>query len=115
MLSKEYRLKKKKDFDRVFRQGRSIYQKECGIHFIKNGLENSRFAFVVSAKIFKKAVQRNRIRRIMSEFVRLNLEKIIPNYDVAIVVRSSIKEQDRKEIKKNIIKIFKKAGLMYEK
>lgn len=40
-----------------------------------------RFAFIVSTKVDKRAVVRNRMRRLMSESVRHQMEKISPGLD----------------------------------
>jgi len=64
MLEKRYRLSQKKDFDRVYNQGR----KEKGEYGMLIGLEeeklaNCKFGLVVSKKI-GKAHQRNKFKRI---------------------------------------------------
>ena len=41
-------------------------------------VRNVKFGFVVSKKISKRAVDRNRVKRLLSEMVRRNLE-IFPN------------------------------------
>jgi len=42
----------------------------------EGGKEENRFGFVISKKISKKAVDRNRIKRLLSEAVKMNLGKI---------------------------------------
>jgi ribonuclease P protein component len=48
----------------------------------------SRFAVVVSKKVYKSAVKRNRIRRRIFEVIRLNLKSDAPVFDVVISVYS---------------------------
>ena len=55
MLPKKYRLTNKKDFEKVFKIGQGRHAKILGIKFVKNNLENSRFGFIVSKKVFSKA------------------------------------------------------------
>ncbi|GAI32984.1 unnamed protein product, partial [marine sediment metagenome] len=62
MLNKRNRLKKKKDFDKVFKQGQGFKQDFLYLKIRKNNLKSSRFGFVVSKKFSKKAVIRNKIK-----------------------------------------------------
>jgi len=59
----------------------------------------SRFTVVVSAKTAKKAVARNRIKRILREFIRLRLKHFRPG-DYAITVKPKVfKEQESAALK----------------
>jgi len=66
MLPKQNRLKKKKDCDSVIKQGRHNADRFLVLKIQRNSLEQSRIGFVVSKKISKKAVERNRIKRRLS-------------------------------------------------
>lgn len=63
MLPKARRICLKRDFERVFSSGRSVQGKLFRLKFLKNDLGLNRFAVVVSTKVSKKAVLRNKIRR----------------------------------------------------
>ena len=45
-------------------------------HKLKNSSENLRVAIAISKKVSKKAVDRNKIRRIMQEWLLTNIQKI---------------------------------------
>jgi ribonuclease P protein component len=49
----------------------------------------SRIAVVVSKKVLKSAVRRNRIRRRIYEYVRVQLPQLDNVYDIVIIVSSS--------------------------
>jgi len=51
--------------------------------------KNSRVAVVVSKKILKSAVRRNRIRRRVYEYVRNEIINFNDTYDVVIIITSS--------------------------
>jgi ribonuclease P protein component len=51
--------------------------------------KHSRFAVVVSKKVHKSAVGRNRIRRRVYEVIRYELPKFTASHDVAVMVFSS--------------------------
>jgi len=104
MLQKINRLTKKKDFESIFKSGKGKKEKFLILRFKKNDLPESRFAFVVSLKVSKKAVIRNKIRRRLSEAVRLDLDKIKKGHDFVFVALPGIENQSYEEIKKNVLK-----------
>jgi ribonuclease P protein component len=94
MLKKQFRIRKQKEFDLIFKKGRKIKTRFLLIVFRENGLKSSRFAFIVSSKVSKKAVVRNKIKRRLREIIRLNFSKIRPGYDFIIVASPHAKEVD---------------------
>lgn len=72
MLKKVNRLAKAKDIQKAFARGRNFFSPFFNIKYI-SGSGSPRFTVVVSTKVFKKAVSRNRLKRIVREYVRRNL------------------------------------------
>ncbi len=70
MLSKLNRLKKKKDFENVAQKGRQVNRGFLVLKFTPNGKNENRFGFVVSKKVLKRAVDRNKIKRQLRHAVR---------------------------------------------
>lgn len=66
MLKKGLRLRKKEDFDRVFRSGKPLFFHELGCRYLA-GASAVRVGFVLSKKHIPNAVARNRIKRVLSE------------------------------------------------
>lgn len=107
MLAFKNRLKKQKDFERVFKGGNGFKQGSLYLKIIENGLQSTRFGFVVSKKFSKKAVDRNRVKRILREVIKNNLSNIKSGLDVVVVVNSGTKI-DSEELNKIIVGLFKK-------
>lgn len=105
------RLKKKKDFDNVFKNGKGLKGSLFFLKFIENKKNEPRFGFVVSLKVSKKAVLRNKIRRIASEIIRQNLGGIKKGVDAVIVANPGEKHSDYGEISKDISGLLKKAKI----
>ena len=71
MLPKENRLNKKADFALVSKKGQVAQSKNFGLAYLATGQKvPPKFGFIVSNKISKKAVDRNRIKRILREILR---------------------------------------------
>ncbi len=83
MLQKKYRLKKYSAFKATYQQRNTSADSYMCVYFGKEKTDinvTTKIAFVVSKKIHKRAVVRNRIKRLMRENFRLLLkEKKIDN------------------------------------
>ncbi len=83
MLQKKYRLKKYSAFAATYKLKNIAADSYLCIYFGKEKTDvnfNTKIAFVVSKKIHKRAVVRNRIKRLMRENFRLLLKENKINY-----------------------------------
>lgn len=60
-------MRKKEDFNQVFRSGKAIFFNELGLKYSINHSKNLRLGFTFSKKYLPLATQRNRLRRLLSE------------------------------------------------
>jgi ribonuclease P protein component len=70
-LERSERLRKKSDYLKVLRS-RKCEGKLLAVYQSKNDSQNIRFGFITGKKVSKKAVERNRLRRLLKEFSRRN-------------------------------------------
>ena len=68
--------------------------------------EKSRGAVVVSGKISKSAVQRNKIRRTLSETMREYFKKGVLNTDIIVIVQSRQAKENLKEAKEELRRLL---------
>ena len=99
MLRSPFRIKKNKDFQKVLKKGECKRSNLLFVVFLKNELQNSRFGFVVSLKVSKKATERNLIKRRLREIVRLNLDKIKEGYDIVIIAKKQANKATYQDLK----------------
>lgn len=111
MLKKELRIRKRKEFENVFEKGFYSADRFLTLKAVENKMPFSRFGFVVSKKISKKAVERNRAKRLMREAIRLTEEKIKPGFDIIFISRIGIINKSLEEIKESVEKLLKRSGL----
>ena len=108
MLKRKYRLINRKAFDATYNLHRIISNSDMILYIGKNKtLENfeTKFAFVVSKKYHKRAVKRNRIKRLMRESVRLIIKnKEIEEYNKFL---SLIFMPKNEALGKNFFEIYK--------
>jgi ribonuclease P protein component len=73
----------------VYRNGRAVHSRWFTIKTISNPhRKDSRIAVVISKKILKGAVKRNRVRRQVYEYIRAILPRFDNIYDITIIVLS---------------------------
>jgi len=112
MLPLKNRLKRKKDFERVFEKGKGFRQDFLFLKIVENNKQNSRFAFSVGQKVSKKAVVRNRIKRILREATKARFPNVKPAIDGVMVALPGFSEKEGSTgTKATIEKLFKKAGV----
>ncbi len=111
MLSSRYRLQKKKDIDRVFRKGKSFREDSLVLKTTKNDLGFSRFGFVVSQKVAKKASVRNKIKRRLREAVKLKIKQLGVEADNLFIALRGIEGRDFNGIDESVEALFKKAKI----
>jgi len=78
----------------------------------KNGLTLNRFGVVVSKRIDKRAVVRNKIKRMFrSSLLDLN-KNMMPGHDILFIVKAGILSKTKEEIELSIKNVLEKAGLI---
>lgn len=112
MLPRENRLPRSR-FGLVKKEGRLIRSEKFGILVYERGdTDLSRIAFVVSKKVNKRAVVRNRTRRLFREAVRSLLGKLGRGVDIVFLVKPASVGVELKKLAPEVEKTFKKAKLL---
>ena len=104
-------LRYKKDFDRLYKKGRSSGEKYLVVFHINNGFPYIRKAFLASKKV-GGAVERNRARRLMKESFRKIEKEIKPGRDIVCIARNTIVGARCLEVEESMRKALTKAGLL---
>jgi len=94
-LPKTYLLRKKSEFNNVYQNGKRVHGKNFSLILAPNNSDHNRLGVSIHGQL-KGAAQRNRIKRIIREFFRLNRHFIqeksstsckLPFMDIIITVR----------------------------
>ncbi len=97
----------------VYQHGQTVRGPLCSLKYIRNEKRKSyRLAVVVSKKVHKNAVKRNRIRRRIYETVRLQAVDIIAFDMVITVFHEQIAEMPSEEVVKMIRAQLRQAGIL---
>jgi ribonuclease P protein component len=112
MFKKENRLTKKKDFDAVWKNGRSSFDKILGVKILPNKLALNRFGIMVGLKVSKKAVERNKIKRRLREIIQAEALNLKNGFDVAVTVLPVARSAEFEDLRVSLAGSFKKLGLL---
>jgi ribonuclease P protein component len=111
MLPKNNRLKKTAEIKKVFKDGRFFKESFLILKTTKNKLDKSRFGFIVSQKISRKAVIRNKIKRRLRAIVMKNLKTVKTGTDNLVITLPGIEKKDFSNTEQTVNNLFKKAKL----
>jgi ribonuclease P protein component len=111
MLPKIHRFASRKDFAEVKENGRLVPGRFWGMLILKRE-DNlpSRFGFVVSKKIDKRAVVRNRLRRQLAGAILTSLPEIKPGWGIIFLTKRSLVGQGFAEIKSEMGRCLKELS-----
>ena len=97
----------------VYTNGKAVRSQPLTIKWVKNTHRSKpRISVVVSKKVIKSAIGRNRIRRRIYEYMRTHLEKLNDVYDIVVITTSSeLKDIPYIELSGQLDTLFDKAGV----
>lgn len=90
-------LKKNRDFQHLYKEGKSCANRYLVLYVKENGLEKNRFGVSVSKKVGNSVV-RHRITRLIRESYRLHEDRFNSGLDMAVIARAGAKGRSMEEI-----------------
>ncbi len=110
------RLSRSADFERVYRQGRSVSNRFLVLYAFPQGVESeSRVGISVSRKI-GGAVVRNRVKRLLREAFRALDDRVRAGHDFVIVARPDVRELGERDgasgVERTLAELLAQAGVL---
>jgi ribonuclease P protein component len=116
MLERNARITSRKDFSKLFKAAKNFSTPTLLLKVRKTGsVTPSRFAFVVSTKVSKSAVVRNRIKRQLRAVVRSIRPQLISGLEVIFIAKPTSDTQTYTQLLGTTRDICKKADLFSNK
>ena len=88
-FGKQLRISRRRDYSTVYQRGVRSHSEHFTIVVCKNEVGICRLGITVSKKV-GSAVERNRIRRLVREFFRLNRARLSVRQDIVIIAKRNI-------------------------
>lgn len=95
-------LKKNKDFQIIYRKGKSYANKYLVMYVYPNNTDRNRLGVSVSKKVGNSVV-RHRLTRLIRESYRLQEDKFQNGFDVVVIARTDAKEKTYRELESALI------------
>ncbi len=111
-LNRALRLRKNSDFQRVRQQGRSTASRLLILAWAPNEQAVLRIGFVVSKRVSKHAVERNYIKRLLSEAVRPVLSDLPSGWDVVFSAKSQAVGVPLPVLAQDVSQLLRRARLL---
>ncbi|MDI6735297.1 MAG: ribonuclease P protein component [bacterium] len=105
------RLHLTKDFKKVYDSGIAYHSRKLVLFTLFAPDVIRKIGFVTGKKV-GKAVTRNRVRRLLREAYRLNKNSLVEGIELVVVAKRDSAELSFKEIEQELLRLFKKAGLV---
>ena len=106
-------LKKTRDFQYVYNNGRSYANKLLIMYALQNGRTGNRLGISVSKKVGNSVV-RHHLTRLIRESYRLKESSFKTGYDLVVIARPSAKEKSYHEIESALLHLVKLQNLFKE-
>lgn len=113
MISTLFRFHGHNSLRYVYSNGKAVRSPLLTVKYVTNThRKHPRFSIVISKKVIKSAVGRNRVRRRLYEYVRINMDRLDNVYDIVIICTSAeLRTLPYAQISEQLDQMFNKAHL----
>ncbi len=110
-MKKTVTIKSNRDFQRLYRRGRSAAGPTLVLYWQRNRKGESRVGITTGTKL-GHAVVRNRVRRQIREIYRLHRDELLPGRDIVVVARVRAVSAGYRAMERDFLRLAKKLGLL---
>jgi ribonuclease P protein component len=111
MVTSRHRFQGRNSLSAAYRRGTVVRGQSLQLRVLKNQSASYRLAVVVSKKVHKSAVVRNRIRRRLYEIARLRLSETNRDDLIISVFDMRLATMPAADLQKTVVKLFERANL----
>ena len=104
-------LKKNRDFQNVYNNGKSYANKYLVMYVLENNLNKNRIGISVSKKVGNSVI-RHHITRLIRESYRLQEDVFNSSLDIVVIARSNAREVGYKEIESALLHLGGLHGIL---
>jgi len=121
-LPKTYLLRKKSEFNNVYQHGKRVHGENFSLILLPNNSEHNRLGISIHGQL-KGAAKRNRIKRVIREFFRLNKRFLqeksfksceLPFMDIVITVRKGFDLKNPAEVAGAVNHLLERRSLLFQ-
>lgn len=104
MVARKYRLREEADVRRVRSRGRAVAAGPLVLKYMSNTVEPPQNRYtVIAGKKCGKAVQRNRLKRLVREALRGFHPALVPGHDIIVICRGTVEEMPTLDVAQQVL------------
>lgn len=100
-LPPRLRLRRPAEFRAVLSTRRAINQGGLRLAFLANDLGHARLGLAIAKRVLPRAVDRNRLKRLIRESFRHH-RALLGGYDLVVLARQGVREHDNEQIRASL-------------
>ncbi|MFI4869467.1 MAG: ribonuclease P protein component [Steroidobacterales bacterium] len=104
-LPRERRMRRPAEFKQVYAAGKRLGNEFFTVSAHANGLACARLGMSIAARILRRAVDRNRLRRLIRESFRVH-QLTLPPFDIVIGARAGVLTADNARLRSALEKLW---------
>jgi ribonuclease P protein component len=121
-LPKNYLLRKKSEYDNVYQHGKRVHGENFSLILLPNNSEHNRLGISIHGQL-KGAAKRNRIKRVIREFFRLNKHFLqeksstsceLPFMDIVITVRKGYSLKNPMDVAEAVSRLLDRCNPSFQ-
>ena len=113
MLEKQYRLKKNKEFNYIYKKGSTSFSRVLTMHFVKTKISPFKVGFSISSKVGNSVI-RHKVKRKLTHLFKEFIKDVNPNYNYIFVARNGIENMTYDQLYLEMKKVLTKGKMLNE-
>lgn len=105
-MPKKFRLKLVWLIQKILRKGQKISGPFLIGRYLPSRIEHSQFCLIVSTKVSKSAVKRNKIKRRLREILRHNMTLLTEPYNIIFIARVEVLRKSFQELEQEVVRML---------
>lgn len=111
-FSRRSRLLSPLSFTQVFGTGRQWKTRNLVLYTRRSAEPERRLGVVAGKRTFRRAVERNRAKRLLREAFRLNQHRIATGSELVLIARRNILKARLQDVERDLLNVCRRSGIL---
>ncbi|MGH8144289.1 MAG: ribonuclease P protein component [Steroidobacteraceae bacterium] len=107
-------MRRSSEFKRLYASGQRFGNTCFTAVVLANGAGTPRLGLSVAARLLRRAVERNRVRRLIRESFRIHQHRL-PPVDIVVGIRNPVREANSSQLRESLERLWQKISTACER